>query len=383
MKDKTIVRVLVFFLLVIGIFVAAAIESVRNINRQVAGSDWVNHTHSVILETEGLRSDLYIGDGAAHTFIVTDDSRDRRSCVEAISDVSNHLEILDALTRTEAAQHDEVAKITVLVNKRVDFLQGILATRQSGNMDALKATLADDAGQPALKEIQRAIEKLKDDELSLLTDRDTASYLQAQTTRWTVWTGVVLDFVLLVGAGWLIRDDIAARRRAATVLQEANDRLEAKVAERTAELASSNKLLTSENLERRWTNQGLEHQLRYNHLIINSISDLVLVLTKAMNISRVNPAVVRATGREPQELVNQPLSAFTRLTDIGFSPMLDPMLQAMTEGRDLRDQPAVVKDKRGREILARLALFPLRDADKIVGAVVIIQMPQSPEKKSS
>jgi PAS domain-containing protein len=250
-------------------------------------------------------------------------------------------------------------------------------------MDTLKSLLADDAGQPALKEIQRAIEKLKDDELSLLTDRDTASYLQAQTTRWTVWGGVILDIVLLAGAGWLIRDDIAARRRAAKVLQEANDLLEAKVAERTKELAEANKHLSAENLERRWTNQGLEHQLRYNHLIINSISDLVLVLTKAMNISRVNPAVVRVTGREPQELVNLPLSGFARLLDSGFAPMLDPLLQAMTDGRDLRDQTAVITDKLGREITARLALFPLRDADKIVGAVVIIQVAQSSEKKSS
>jgi PAS domain S-box-containing protein len=372
-------RVLVFFLLIIGIFAVAAYESVRNLNREVAGSDWVNHTHAVILETEGLRSDLSIGEGAAHTFVATGDSRDRRSSVEALSDVEEHLEILDALTRTEAAQRDEVSRISVLVNRRSDFLRALLTTRLSGDMSALRAVLADDAGQPALKEIQRAIEKLKNDELALLTERDTASFLQAQTTRWTVWTGVVLDFILLAGAGWLIRDDIAARRRAAAVLVEANDLLEARVRERTAELASANQLLTSENLERRWTNQGLEHQLRYNHLIINSINDLVLVLTKATNISRVNPAVARLTGREAHELVNLPLSAFARLAHDGQAPMLDPITQAMNDGRDLRDLPAVVTDKLGREVPVRMALFPLRDRDKIVGAVVILQVIQSTE----
>jgi len=376
-------RVLVLFLVVITVFIAVAIASVRNINRAVAGSDWVNHTHSVILENEGLRSDLFIGDGAAHTFVVTGDTRDRRACIEALSNVDEHLELLAALTRTESAQKDQVARISVLVNRRTDLIRSIVAARQAGDTDRVRTLLADDAGQPALKEIQRAIEKLKYDELELLTERDTASFLQAQMTRWTVWAGVTLDLLLLLGAGWLIRDDIAARRRAAAVLLETNERLEAMVLERTSELAAANVKLTDENLERRWSNQGLEHQLRYNNLIINSINDLVLVLTRARNISRVNPAVVRLTGKEPHELVHTPFSTIARPHYDGEPPMLDPISQAMNEGRDLRGQRAVVIDKLGREIPVIMALFPLRDSDKVVGGVAILQVVPSSGRPQS
>jgi PAS domain S-box-containing protein len=379
LKDKTIRGVLVFFFLILAVFIAVAAASLRNINRAVAGSDWVNHTHSVIIETEGLRSSLYVGDGAAHTFVVTGDPRDRASCVEALADVSDHLDIMQALTRNEPGQKDEVSGIAALVNRRSDFIRGVLAARQSGDTNALRSMLADDAGQPALKEIQRATERLKDDELGLLTERDTASFLQAQATRWTVWAGVILDFLLLSGAGWLIKDDIAARRRAADALLRANDQLEAKVRERTAELTAANERLAAENLERGWANQGLEHQLHYNQLIINSINDLVLVLTKATNISRVNPAVVRLTGREPHELIHRPFSSIARLTFAGQAPMLDPIAQAMKDGRDLRDHPAVVEDKMGQTIPVRMALFPLRDRDKVVGGVVILQVIRSHE----
>ncbi len=372
--DKTIRRILVFFLLVIGVFIAVAIDSVRNINRAVAGSDWVNHTHSVILETEALRSALYLGDGAAHTFVVTGDIADRRAGVEALSDVSEHLEIMAALTRNEPAQREQVARIDTLVSARSAFIRGVLAARQAGNMAAVRTMLTDDAGQPAIKEIERAVGRLKDDELSLLTERDTASFIQAQMTRWTVWTGVVLDFLLLVGAGWLIRDDIAARRAAAIALQVANSQLEAKVRERTAELASANEMLTAENLERSWANQGLEHQLHYNQLIINSINDLVLVLTKATNISRVNSAVVNVTGFEPHELINRPFSSFATLAVEQGAPTGDPVAQAMRDGRDLRDQAATVGDKLGRRIPVSIALFPLRDRDKVVGGVVVLQV---------
>jgi PAS domain S-box-containing protein len=372
--DKMVRRILVCFVLVLGVFVAVAIDSVRNINRAVAGSDWVNHTHSVILENEALRSDLYLAEGSAHTFVVTGEPGDRRAVAEALSDISEDLDIMAALTRNEPAQRDQVAKIDSLVNARGAFLRALVKARQPGDMDAVHTLLAEDAGQPALKDIDRAVERLKQDELGLLTERDTASFVQAQMTRWTVWTGVVLDFLLLAGAAWLIRDDIAARRGAATALRVANNQLEVKVRERTAELSSANELLTSENLERSWANQGLEHQLSYNNLIINSINDLVMVLTKATNISRVNPAVVRVTGFEPHELINRPFASLAQLTHGGTAPMVDLVAQAMRDGRDLRDQGATVLDKLGRRIPVEVALFPLRDRDKVVGGVVILQV---------
>jgi PAS domain S-box-containing protein len=379
--EKTVRRILVCFLLVIGVFVAVAVDSVRIINRSVASSDWVNHTHSVILETEGLRSSLYVGNGAAHAFVVTGDIADRRAGTEALSDIAEHLEIMGALTRNEPAQKDEEARIDLLVNHRADFIRAVMKARQSGDMDSVRTLLADDAGQPAMKEIGNAIERLKQDELGLLTDRDTAAFLQAQVTRWTVCTGVVLDFLLLVGAGLLIRDDLAARRIAASALEAANRQLEAKVRERTADLASANETLTAENLERRWANQGLEHQLNYNQLIINSINDLVMVLTKATNISRINPAVTNITGFEAHELINKPFSSFAHLSYPGQAPLLYPISQSMNDGRDLRDQGATVTDRLGRAIPVRISLFPLRDRDKVVGGVVILQVLGSAEKK--
>jgi CHASE3 domain sensor protein len=373
-QDKTIRRVVIFFLVIAGVFVVVAYEAVRNISRSVASNDWVNHTHAVILQAEAVRSSVLVGDGALHTYVLTGDPRDLRAAREALSNVGDNLEIAKALTRNEPPQNQEVLKIEASANSRAEFVQGVLAARQSGEMVAVRTMLAADAGGTAIRDLQRTIDKLRDDELSLLTERDTASFLQAQTTRWTVWAGVALDVLLLLGASWLIRDDIASRRHAANALQEANAQLEGRVRERTADLTQANTKLSSENLERRWAHQALEHQLRYNHLIVDSINDLVLVLTKALNISRVNPAVVHLTGLEPSELVNQPLERVVRLAAApGAAPTLrDPIAQALADGRDLRDLDAVVEDRQGRQTRVRLSLFPLRDRDKVVGGVVTL-----------
>src|ERR1700677_3417818 len=146
-------RVLFFFLLIAAVVVAVAIVAVRNIDRSVASSDWVNHTHSVILEAEALRSDLYFSDGALHTFLLTGDPRDRIACNEAVSNASDDLEITKALTRSETAQSGRVSEIDALVNKRFSFVAGVLAARQSGDTAAVRQMLAADSGEAALQKI--------------------------------------------------------------------------------------------------------------------------------------------------------------------------------------------------------------------------------------
>jgi PAS domain S-box-containing protein len=375
-NNATIRKVLGLVIVITAVFVAVAFVAVRNINRAVAGSDWVNHTHAALLEIDGIFAALQAGDGALRTYVLTGNPGDRALCRDAFSRMTEHLEVAKALTRGEPQQHEQIVRLEALAASRSRFAGEVLTAMQEDRKDDARGLLAADEGQTVIHEVGRGVDKLKLEVMALLAERDKAAYLQAQTTRWTVWSGVVINFLLLAGVAWLIRDDIAARRRAATALEEANAQLEAKVLTRTTELAGANARLHVENLERRWTNQALEHQLRYNQLIVNSISDLVFVITKALNISRINPAVVHLTGREAAELVNLPLASVVQLaTEVTASPpRLDPMAQALQEGRDLRDLPATIKDQQGRTVPVSLTLFPLRDQNKVVGGVAIIQI---------
>ena len=182
-------------------------------------------------------------------------------------------------------------------------------------------------------------------------------------------------------------DEIGILTRSFVLMQETlkkNRLLEKSVQERTAEIAAANVKLQAENLERRWANQALTHQRRYDQLIINSIADLVFVLTKAQNISRVNPAVLRFTGRTLTELIDRPLSEIVRLdgTDAeGSSRTVDPLALALNDGRDLRDLAATIEDNKGRRLAVRFTMFPLRDGDKVVGGIVILR--DAPAERSA
>src|SRR5690606_12705875 len=100
---------------------------------------------------------------------------------------------------------------------------------------------------------------------------------------------------------------------AADALQQNNEKLEATVRERMAEVVAAYEQLSSQNLEREWANQALEHQLRYNQLIVNSVNDLVFVLTKALNITRINPSVTHHTAHQETDVISKPLADFVRM----------------------------------------------------------------------
>ncbi len=373
MKDKTTKRILAFFLLISVILFAVAVQAARNIKQSSDSSDWVNHTHATILEIDALRTALSVAEASARSYSWSNNAHDLTTSKKALSDIGEHLSITQALTRYDSNKAEEVSDIEALVNQRISSLRNILTTTAKGKAAAARGLSNRDAGNEVSIDIQRRLKKLKDRELAQLTERDIESYLQAQKTRWIIWAGVTLNVLLLAVVGWLIKHDINTRRQAAAALQAANEQLEIRVKERTAELADANQQLSMDNLEQQWTNQTLEHQLRYNQRIVDSISDLVFVLTKTSNISRMNPAVLHHCGWETTDLINQPLAKVVELDDDTNNPSNGSLKLAMKEGHDLRDQKANLKNKQGHQTPVMLSMFPLRDQNKIVGGVVTIQ----------
>lgn len=381
MHNNILTRVFILFLVIFAVLVGVAVHALWTINRSMMSSDWVNHSYATIYEFENIFSRLRLGEGLMRTYALTGDPRDLAASREVYARLGEHFDTAKALTQDEAATHQALLKIETLARERESLAQAVWAARSADQTDKVRALLAADAGSDAMASIERGLGKLRDAQYELLSQRDHVSYLQAQTTRWVVGVGIAINFFLLATVGWLLRDDISARQRAATALAAANAQLEEKVQARTTELQTANTRLRAENLERKWTIASQEHQLRYNRLIVNSVNDLVFVLTKALIVTRINAAVVQLTGREDESILTAPLA---QIVEVARDPVsgLDPLARALQEGRELRHQAATVLGQDGRRISARLTLLPLRDQDKVVGGVAVVQVafPSSSEK---
>ena len=371
--DLTFRRLLAFLLVVAAVLLGVVVVSLRNVGQSVAAAAWVNHTHALRAETAGILSSLHEAEAALRTYLLSGDARDQSDYRVAFSDLAEHVEVARVLARPDPAASAKIKQLEELLAKRADLARELIRVRQSGSAGDLRALLATDAGGEAGHEIGRLVDRLRQDQAELLAAADRAAYLQAQRTRWTVLTALVLDLLLLAGAAGLIRDDLQARQRAAEAMRVANEQLEDRVRQRTAELTSANATLKAQSLEDRWARLALEHQLNYNHLIINSVTELAIIVTKSLNISRINPAVEHLAGRTAADLVDRPLGTLVQLA--GPTPGGDPLARALKEGRDLRDQPAFLTDQAGHRHAVTLNLFPLRDGAKVVGGVLALRLP--------
>jgi CHASE3 domain sensor protein len=365
------------FLVIFAILALIAAYALRSLNRSVASADQVNHAHAVTFAAEKTLTGLASAQGALRSFLLTGETRDRAEARDAFTLVDEHLETLKALTRSEAEIQPLVQEIETLARARIQVGARFEAARVAGQMTAVATLLEQDAGGIAMAELTRRVDQLVDRQSVLINQRDSLAFVQAQTTRWVVGTGVAVNFVLFGVVAWIIRDDLQARRKLAEALQTSNDRLEIKVNERTEELATTNMKLLAENRERRWSNQALEHQLRYNQLIVDSVHDLVLVMTRALKITRVNPATLRMTGRQPVELLGRPLGTalrWSKTQPIDPAQPSDPLVVALRDGLELRSTPAELFAPDGRAIPVALSCVPLRDRDRVVGGVITLQI---------
>ncbi len=366
MKDRIIRVAYAGFIVACAVIAFAAAAALRNISQAEASADWVNHTHATIYALDRVVSSVVAGDGAARLFVLTGRSNELVAARGEFGEMADQLDSLNALTRDDAGTAAQVRELAALVQRHAESALALAAGREGKSQVELEKLLQADPGVAVLQEIKRHAARIRAAQFELLDQRDRAAYRQAQTTRWVVGTCVVLDFLLLATLAWLVRDDIAARRRLAATLQEANAVLEARVAERTRDLAATNSRLKAENHERKWAAQSLEHQLRYNQAIVNATGDLVFVVTKTLAITRVNPAVMLRTGWLEENILGRPLGE-----RLAGSEAAEPALRS---GRELHDQAGHLTDQQGRKLTGRFTLLPIRDSDKVVGGVVLLRL---------
>ncbi len=373
MKETLLRRVHALFFVMFAVTALVSVLAVRTISRTVASNDWVNQTHSLISELDGMLSSLRSGEGLMRTYAVTEDPRDFAAARGELANVQDHLALARALARAEGEDAAVYTRLEAIADARVQFAESLHAAREAGQADKVRQLLSTDSGSTAPADFGREIERLRTRQFDLLSERDRESYRQAHETRWIVGVGAGVNLLLFVVVALLIRDDLANRRRMTAALEAANASLEQRVLERTAELTATNQRLVAENLERRWTSVSQEHQLRYNQLIVNSVSDLVYVLTKALNVTRVNPAVPRFTGFEEDAILGRPITQFLRFAADPLSPAsADAVARNVTAGREIIDAPVGLLDSAGRTHSVTVSVVPLRDNDQVVGAVAVV-----------
>jgi PAS domain S-box-containing protein len=367
-------RLSIGFGVVVVVVVLIVAAAINNSLKLVATSDWVNHTHAVIVETDAILSALHSAQSAQRTYLITGESRDQGAYRTAFGEMKAHLDVAMALTAENPDEHALLARLEPFLAARVEFARETVQAREKG-LDAARTLLISDKSLESMNEIVKLVTQLTARENVLLLGQEQAAHEHERTTRWILFAGLGLDLVLLSFLFWIVRLDLAVRRRAAAALAAANASLESRVRDRTAELAASVESLEVENLERRWAQEASQRLNRHNELVINSISEGVLVISRRTSILRINPAVVHFSGYSDKELFGKAIEEIIHLeprTEDDGRSHRDVLLLSMKEGSTLLALKAVLHCKNGATKRVLYSSHPVRDKDKVVGTVVTI-----------
>ncbi|MBS0659196.1 MAG: CHASE3 domain-containing protein [Verrucomicrobia bacterium] len=258
--------VTVGFTLALVLLVTVGWLALRAFDRQSADAAWARHTMEVLLEIEALNSNWQEALTAQRYYLITGEDFHRAAFEQSAAAARQRLARARSLTADNTDQQKRLGRVAALFEERLPRARARMDLRAREGLEAVRrdiATRGEISG-----ELDRLIETLSEAEHVLLTGREAATAQSVQHSRTAMIAGIVLSVALVTVALLLLRRDARARRRAGEALLEANERLEARVAERTAELHASEQHVRALNadLEQRVAERTTELRARTREL---------------------------------------------------------------------------------------------------------------------
>jgi CHASE3 domain sensor protein len=157
LKDNILTRIFALFAVSVVVLAAMAAYALRTINRSVATSDWVNHSHATIYQFEHIIARLQQAEGRTHAYALTGDPRDLATARGTFDQLAEHLDSAKALTRDTPAAQAALERIENQLHARETWAQSLWAARTADQPEKVQALLAADAGSTATTTMLSAI----------------------------------------------------------------------------------------------------------------------------------------------------------------------------------------------------------------------------------
>ncbi|MFG1189069.1 sensor histidine kinase [Xanthobacter flavus] len=227
-------------LLGFAILVAISASSITLIHRARSDAESVAHTLRVMNAVSQLQVLIRRTESAERGYLITGREGFARFYQQSKAQTGPTLEEIATLTADNPEQQQRVAEARTLIAERLASYEQSMALRTAGDLEGAVADLRADRTEGAMTRLGTLLVEMKAAETELLDERTDASHDS------TVWLTVVslagLAVVLALGALALTlnRRQIDALKAAQRELEAANQGLEKRVAERTADLKEAN-----------------------------------------------------------------------------------------------------------------------------------------------
>ena len=242
----------------LAVLLAIGLLSLRSMSRSTADARWVTHTHVVLETLETVQAAVIDAETSQRAYLLSGDAAYLDESNASLVRTRRLLRDIRSLTADNPVQQHALDKIEPAIQERVAVLQNAIAIGQSRGFDAGQAALSEGSGERTLDGVRAAISGMEDEEHSLLDTRTKEAEASTVQAERVVLFGNAVALCLLVFAATVIYREMARRRTAEDAVNELNATLEARIEERTAELALSNAELSGRTADLARSNAELQ-----------------------------------------------------------------------------------------------------------------------------
>lgn len=224
------------FALLVGVVVAAGYLVFEN--RRIGAG--VLRSQQVISSLAQLLSLVQDAETGQRGYLLSGDPIYLAPYYKAMDRIAPTLAAIDGLTSDDPRQQVAIPRIRTLVAKKLEELAQTIAMMDRGDRDGALAILAGNTGKATMDEIRALITRMTEDSSRTLNGR-LSDWTRNGDWLFAMLFGAVVLVILVTGLTVIsARSYITALELARNQLREANESLEQRVQERTAEIQEAN-----------------------------------------------------------------------------------------------------------------------------------------------
>jgi PAS domain S-box-containing protein len=334
-----------FALACLGVVGVVSYLSVARLNENAG---WVAHTHEVMTRLESLLAAATDSETAERGYVITGDEGYLEPYRQSAAQVDNQARRLRQLMADNPIQTKRLDAVVPLATERLANLRAVIELRRNQGFAAAQTEILAGKGKRFHDRIRHLIDEMKDTETALLNEREQRARRSSAVAQGVIIGGGFLGCGLVGLALFVIRRDFAGRTLAERALRDANDQLEDRVQERTAEL----------------TKTAQEHARLAS--IVEFSDDAIISKDLDGIITSWNPGAEQLFGYAPEEAVGKPMAMLIPPERSSEEPTI---LQRIARGETTDHFETVRVRKDGTKIDVSVTISPVRDdRGLIIGA---------------